>query len=69
MLDYQNEFKIKILATWNSYSIPGSERSPGEGNDKPLLAILAWIIPLVEEPSEVSQKEKNKWKDIIYQNG
>ena len=44
MQDYQNEFKIKRLATWNNYSILGSERSPGEGNGNPLLAILAWII-------------------------
>ena len=30
-------------------SIPGSGRSPGEGNGNPLL-ILAWRIPWTEEP-------------------
>ena len=30
-------------------SIPGSGRSPGEGNDNPL-SILAWRIPWTEEP-------------------
>ena len=29
-------------------SIPGSGRSPGEGNWQP--SILAWRIPLTEEP-------------------
>ena len=30
-------------------SIPGSGRSPGEGNSNPL-SILAWKIPWLEEP-------------------
>ena len=30
-------------------SIPGSGRSPGEGNDNPL-QYLAWTIPWIEEP-------------------
>ena len=30
--------------------VPGSGRSPGEGNDNPLLRILAWKIPWTEEP-------------------
>ena len=30
-------------------SIPGSGRSPGEGNGNPL-SILAWRIPWVEDP-------------------
>ena len=30
-------------------SIPGSGRSPGEGNGNPL-CILAWKIPWTEEP-------------------
>ena len=33
-------------------SIPGSERSSGEGNDNPL-HILAWEIPWTEEPGGV----------------
>ena len=31
-------------------SIPGSGRSPGEGNGNPLQYILAWRIPWTEEP-------------------
>ena len=31
-------------------SIPGSGRSPGEGNGNPLQYILAWRIPWREEP-------------------
>ena len=32
-------------------SIPGSRRSPGEGNDYPLqYCIVAWRIPWTEEP-------------------
>ena len=30
--------------------IPGSGRSPGEGNGYPLKSILAWRIPWIEEP-------------------
>ena len=30
-------------------SIPGSERSPGEGNGKPS-SVFAWRIPWTEEP-------------------
>ena len=33
-------------------SIPGSGRSPGEGNSNPL-RILAWGIPWTEEPGEL----------------
>ena len=32
--------------------IPGSERSPGEGNSNPP-SILAWRIPWTEEPDGV----------------
>ena len=37
--------------TWVQYlgSVPGSGRSPGEGNGNPL-SILAWEIPWTEEP-------------------
>ena len=31
-------------------SIPGSGKSPGEGNGNPLTSILAWKIPWMEEP-------------------
>jgi len=31
-------------------SIPGSGRSPGEGNGNPLPSILAWRIQRMEDP-------------------
>ena len=37
-------------------SIPGSERSPGEGNGNPL-SILAWRIPWTEEPGGLQSTE------------
>ena len=36
-------------------SIPGSGRSPGEGNGNPL-QILAWEIPWIEEPGGVTKE-------------
>ena len=33
-------------------SIPGSGRSPGEGNGNPL-STLAWTIPWMEEPGQL----------------
>ena len=34
--------------------IPGSEKSPGEGNGNPLqYSILAWEIPWIEEPGRL----------------
>ena len=40
----------KIFVTGDSGSIPGSGRSPGEGNGN---SILAWRIPWTEEPSRL----------------
>ena len=34
----------------SSGSLPGSGRSPGEGNGKTHASILAWKIPWTEEP-------------------
>ena len=34
-------------------SIPGSGRSPGEGNGNPLQWFLGWKIPRVEEPGRL----------------
>ena len=42
-------------AVGGSSSIPGSERSPGEGNGNPL-SILAWEIPLTGEPGGLQIK-------------
>ena len=40
-------------------SIPGSERSPGEGNGNPL-QILAWEIPWAEEPGRLQYMHSQK---------
>ena len=37
------------LNTRDVDSVPGSGRSPGEGNDNPI-SILVWKIPWTEEP-------------------
>ena len=34
-------------------SIPGAERSSGEGHGNPLANILAWRIPWTEEPGRL----------------
>ena len=34
-------------------SIPGSGRSPGEGNGNPLSSTLVWKIPWTEEPDRL----------------
>ena len=41
--------------------IPGSGRSPGEGNDS---SILAWRIPWIEEPGRVQSMGRKK-SDMI----
>ena len=40
-------------------SIPGSGRSPGEGNGNPL-SILAWRIPWTEEPGRLQSTDSPK---------
>ena len=40
-------------------SIPGSRRSPGEGNGNPL-QILAWEIPRTEEPGRQSTGSQSR---------
>ena len=39
--------------------IPGSRRSPGEGNGNPL-RILAWKIPETEEPGRLPSMESQR---------
>ena len=34
-------------------SVPGSRRSPGEGNGNPLQALLAWKTPWIQEPGRL----------------
>ena len=40
---------VKNLSAMQETLIPGSERSPGEGNDN-TIHIFAWRIPWTEEP-------------------
>ena len=45
--------------------IPGSRRSPGEGNVNPLLenymlGIIAWKIPWTEEPGKLQSVESQR---------
>ena len=45
-----SEVKASACNAGDLGSIPGSGRSPGDGNDNPL-GILAWEIPWTEEPA------------------
>ena len=48
--------------------MPRSEKSAEEGNDNPLSSILAWEIPLTEEPSgpqsKASQRVTHNWASV-----
>ena len=46
--------------------IPGSGRSPGEGNGNPL-SILAWRIPWTEEPSGLQPSGCRVRQDLVTQ--
>ena len=48
---------VKNLPAGNSGSMPGSGRSPGEGNSS---SILAWRIPWTEEPGELQPLESQR---------
>ena len=41
-------------------SIPGSRRSPGEGNGNPFLYFLAWEIPWIEESGRLQSMGSQK---------
>ena len=41
-------------------SIPGSARSPGEGNGNPLSSTLTWKIPWMEEPGRLQSMESQR---------
>ena len=47
-----SEGKASACNAGDLSSIPGSGRSPGEGNGKPL-STLAWKIPWMEEPGRL----------------
>ena len=51
-------------------SIPGSGRSPGEGNGNPLQYFLAWKIPWTEEPGRLqsmgSQRVGHNWATSLF---
>ena len=40
----------------NTGSVPGSARSPGEGNGNLHSSVLAWKIPWTKEPGGVTKK-------------
>ena len=45
--------------------IPGSGRSPGEGNGKTYSTILTWEIPWTEEPGGLqSMGSQKSWKQL-----
>ena len=44
-------------------SIPGSGKSPGEGNGTHS-SILAWEIPWTEEPGRVSPWDRESWTQL-----
>ena len=49
MLPSGSEGKASASNAGDPDSIPGSGRSPGEGNGSPHSSILAWKIPWTEE--------------------
>ena len=59
-----SEGKEPACNAGDSGSIPGSGRSPGEGNGNPLqywlLSILAWRIPWTEEPGRLQSMESQR---------
>ena len=65
-LGYEMVLVVKYLPTnagdrKYTASIPGSERSPGEGNGNPLVSILTWGIPWTEESVRLQSIE---WKRV-----
>ena len=56
-----SEGRESACSAGDSGSVPGSGRSPGEGNGNPpqysLLNILAWRIPWAEEPGRLQSME------------
>ena len=50
---------VKNASARDVVSVPGSERSPGEGNGNPL-QYLAWEIPWTEEPGGLQSKGSQK---------
>ena len=48
-----SEFKVSASNAGDPGSIPGSGRSPGEGNGISHSSILAWRIPWTEKPGRL----------------
>ena len=51
--------KASTYSAGNPGSIPGSGRSPREGNGNPL-SILAWKIPWTEKPGRLQSMKSQK---------
>ena len=58
-----SEGKVSAYNAGDLGSIPGSGRSPGEGNDN-LLSILAWKIPWAVEPGRLYSPWGHKELDM-----
>ena len=58
---------LTMQETWDTGSIPGLTRSPGEGSSSSV-HILAWRIPWTEEPGRLqsigSQRVRHGWSNL-----
>ena len=59
---------VKNASARDVVSVPGSERSPGEGNGNPV-QYLAWEIPWTEEPGGLHSPWRCKELDMTEQLG
>ena len=53
--------KVSVYSVKDLGSIPGLERSPGEGNGNPL-QYIAWKIPWTEEPGRLQSMGSERVK-------
>ena len=58
-----SEGKVSACNAGDPGSIPGLERSPGEGNDTHS-SILAWRIPWTEEPNGLQSMGSQSWTQL-----
>ena len=65
-----SEVKVSASNAGDLGSIPGSGRSPGEGNGISHSSILAWRIPWMEKPGRLqsteSQRVGHDWATSLY---
>ena len=55
-----SEVKVSASDAGDLGSIPGSGRSPGEGNGISHSSILAWRIPWMEKPGRLQSTESQR---------